>query len=64
MKLQRDSDGLFKAARIGAIAAGLLAMVRCTRGGAGAMLEPPGTLLLTFVVATVIAAAVFALRQK
>ena len=64
MTPRRDSDGLFKAARIGAVAAGLLAVVRCSQGGAAAILEPPGTLLLTFVAATVIAAAVTAMRQK
>lgn len=54
----------FAAARIGGIAAGVLAFVRLITAGAGAVFQPPFTLLLAFVAGTLIGYAILSLRRR
>lgn len=57
------NDRWFAAARVGGVAAGVLALVRLLTGGADTVFQPPFTLLLAFVVGTLIGYALLSLRQ-
>ncbi len=54
----------FAAARIGIVVAGVLALVRLATGGAAAVFEPPGSLLLAFAAGTLAGFAILWLRAR
>ena len=64
MVTPRTSDRWFAAARVGAVTAGVLALVRLLTGGTGAVFEQPFTLLLAFALGTLAGYAILSLRAR